>query len=120
GLAGFAWAEEPPRPAVTAAPKVGEARDGGTIVPSEQLVRPAGQAVEFSGRPVDVAVAPGGKSVFVKDNRGLVVIDSERWAVRQELKFPRDGGSMHGIAVTPDGKRVYATGSRSTLWEGLV
>src|SRR4051812_23808705 len=100
--------------------RVGDATDTGLIVPTRQVLRPAGVGVEFSGRPVDLAVGLDAKNVYVKDNRGLVVIDADRMTVRQELKFPADGGAKHGIALSRDGLRVYATGSRFALWEGNI
>jgi YVTN family beta-propeller protein len=98
-------------------PKVGPTKDG-VIVSTEQLVRPAGGVVEFGGRPVDLVVAPDGKSVYVKDNRGLVVIDQATWKVRQQISI--GGGSMHGIAVSADGHSVYLTSAGETLWEGKI
>ncbi|HWE03794.1 MAG TPA: alkaline phosphatase family protein [Tepidisphaeraceae bacterium] len=99
------------------APKIGRSKDG-VIVSTEQLIRPAGVVVEFNGRPVDLVVAPDGKSVYVKDNRGLVVIDQPTWTVRQQI--PVGGGSMHGIAVSGDGRGIYLTTAGETLWEGKV
>ncbi|MCU0704647.1 MAG: hypothetical protein MUF18_11780 [Fimbriiglobus sp.] len=97
-------------------PKVGPTPDG-TIVSTGQLVRPAGEVVQFNGRPVDVTVAPDGKTVFAKDNRGLVVIDAAKWKVTQEITFPKAGGgaSMHGLAVAKDGKRVFVTTANDQL-----
>ena len=97
-------------------PKVGPTPDG-TVVATGQLVRPAGEVVQFNGRPVDLAVSPDGKWAFAKDNRGLVVIDVTKWVVTQELAFPKGtgGGSMHGIAVSKDGKRVFATTANEKL-----
>ena len=92
-------------------PKVGPNPGGGTVVATGQLVRPAGDVVQFNGRPVDFALSPDGQLLFAKDNRGLVVLDVPLWAVKQELPFPKGtgGASMHGVAVSKDGKRVYAT-----------
>src|SRR4051794_10127135 len=81
-------------------PRVGKSKDGeGSVVPTNQVLRPAGRALVFGGRPVDLALSPDGRRLYAKDNRGLVVIDREEWRVVQELPFPRGGGSMHGIAV---------------------
>jgi YVTN family beta-propeller protein len=109
-LTSLAVAADPPEP------KVGPAADG-TVVSTGQLVRPAGEVVQFNGRPVDLAVSPDGKTVFAKDDRGLVVIDAETWKVTQELAFPKAGGgsSMHGLAVAKDGKRVFATTANDKL-----
>ena len=89
-------------------------------MPTRQLIRPAGRTLEFGGRPVDLAIAPGGTVLYAKDNRGLVVIDAKTWAVVQELPFPEGGGSMHGIAVAPDGGRVWATSAQDAMHEASV
>ena len=104
-------------PALPQPPKVGPA-NGGIVVPTGQLVRPAGEVVRFSGRPVDIVLSPDGKTAFAKDNRGLVMIDAATWKVTQELPFPKTkdgGGSMHGIAVSKDGTRVFATTANDKL-----
>ena len=65
---------------------VGPADGGGYIVSTKQLIRPAGQSVEFRGRPVDLALSPDGKPVYAKSSAQLLVIDAESWQIRQELK----------------------------------
>lgn len=101
--------------------RVGPA-DGGHLVPTGQLVRPAGKSVGWNGRPVDLALSPDDRTLYVKDNRGLVVLDVATWAVRQELPFGKGhgGGSMHGLAVSRNGSRVYATSAEQTLAEAEV
>src|SRR5438309_11216008 len=37
---------------------------------------------------------PDRRTLYVKDNRGLVVVDAEAWKIRQQLGFPSGGGSM--------------------------
>jgi len=87
---------------------------------TDQLIRPAGQSVEFGGRPVDLALAPDGRTIYVKDNRGLLVIDTATWKIRQELKFNAGGSSAHGLAVTRNGSRIYVTTAQDMLWEAIV
>ena len=100
--------------------QVGPLPEGGHLTPTYQLLRPAGQSVEFGGRPVDVVLSPDGRTVWAKDNRGLVAIDSASWAVRQELKLKESGGSTHGFAMTRDGTRLFVSGAANALWEALV
>src|SRR6185436_2338917 len=59
------------------------------------------------------------RTLYIKDNRGLVAIGTGpgEWKLRQELRFQHGGGSMHGIAVSPDGARVLATNNESLLAE---
>ena len=90
--------------------QVGLSADGGHVVSTRQVIRPAGESLEFGGRPVDLVLSGDGKTLYVKDNHGLVVVDTSAWEIRQELRFgDKTGGSMHGITVTRDGYRVYAT-----------
>lgn len=100
--------------------QVGPAGDGSFVVPTRQVIRPAGESLEFGGRPVDLMLSPDGQNLYVKDNRGLVVVDVQAWKIRQETSFPEGGGSMHGIAITRDGSLVYATTAQDLLWEAKV
>src|SRR6266436_5409257 len=86
--------------AAQAPERVGPQPGGGTLLPTWQELHPAGETLTFRGRPVDLALAPDGRLLFAKDNRGLVVVDASAWRVTQELGFPSGGGSMHGLAVS--------------------
>ena len=99
---------------------VGPLADGGRMLATGQAIHPAGRMVTFAGRPVDLALAPDGRTLYVKDSRGIVVIDAHAWKVRQELAFPSGGSSMHGIVVSRDGSRVYATTAQNLLCEATV
>jgi YVTN family beta-propeller protein len=100
--------------------QVGPRPEGSHFVATGQLLRPAGESLQFGGRPVDIALSPDKRTLYVKDNRGIVVVDVETWKVRQELLVGRGGSSMHGIAVSPDGSRVYFTDAGSLLREAVV
>jgi DNA-binding beta-propeller fold protein YncE/phospholipase C len=90
-------------------------------VTTAQLIRPAGSVIELPGsRPVDMALTPDGRFVFIKDNRGVTSFESSSWKLIRSEKFPAGGGSMTGVAVTSDGKRVFATNSGSELVEFTV
>lgn len=104
------------RPPPPVAARVGPV-PGGVRVATGQVLRPAGDALSFGGRPVDIALSPDRHTLYVKDNRGLVVVDADAWTIRQELPFRSGGSSMHGLAVSPDGSRVWTTGAGSLLWE---
>lgn len=102
--------------------RVGPA-DGGTIVTTGQLVRPAGTIVKFKGRPVDLVLTPDGRTAVAKDNRGLVFVDAGTWTITQELPFSKEkkkeddnsGGSMHGLAIARDGSQILATSANDRL-----
>jgi YVTN family beta-propeller protein len=78
-------------------------------VPTAQLIHAAGDSVEIAGRPVDIVLSPDGDLAIAKDNRGLVVLDARTWRLKQELGIPRKGGSMTGLAVSADGRRVVVS-----------
>lgn len=100
--------------------RVGPQKDQSHLVPTSQLLRPVGDSLQFGGRPVDMALSPDGRTLYVKDNRGIVVVDVDAWKVRQELPVARGGSSMQGIAVSPDGKRVYLSNAASQLLEAVL
>jgi YVTN family beta-propeller protein len=101
--------------------QVGSTYGTARVVATSQLVRPAGLSLPLAGsRPVDLALSADGRTLYVKDNRGLVVVDVATWKVRQQTGFPAGGGSAHGLAVTRDGSRVYATTAGDLLWEGQI
>jgi DNA-binding beta-propeller fold protein YncE len=100
--------------------RVGPVKDG-TLVPTGQLIRPAGHIVSWQGRPVDLVLSGNGKRLYVKDNTGLLVLDTVAWKILQRLAFPaRAGGSMQGLALTRDGRRLYATTAHNLLLEADV
>jgi YVTN family beta-propeller protein len=102
--------------------RVGLTTEGGLLVATGQLLRPAGASVVFPGRPVDLALVPDGQTLYAKDDRGLVVLNVPAWRLLQELPFAgkKIGGSMHGLAVHRDGQRVYATTAQQGLHEAEV
>jgi YVTN family beta-propeller protein len=101
-------------------PRVGPLPSGGMMLPSTQILRVAGRRMEFKGRPVDLALSPDGKTVFVKNMKNLLVVNAASWTLAQTLAYPGSGASLHGIAVSHDGSRVYVTGSDNELYEWHV
>ncbi|HTS17290.1 MAG TPA: bifunctional YncE family protein/alkaline phosphatase family protein [Verrucomicrobiae bacterium] len=99
--------------------QVGPGTNGTYLVPTTQLIHPAGDTLTFSGRAIDLALAMDGKNLFVKYDRGVLMVDPQTWKIRQEVVVS-EGGSIHGIAVRRDGTRVYVTGSYNALWDGDV
>jgi DNA-binding beta-propeller fold protein YncE len=105
---------------VAAPIRVGPLPDGEMALATGQLIRNVGASLQFSGRPVDVTRSPNGQRLYLKKNDGIVVVDVTTWSLLQQLSFPGSGASMHGIVVSQDGSRVYATGSGNELYEGTV
>jgi YVTN family beta-propeller protein len=100
--------------------RVGQVQHGAVVVPTRQLIRPAGKSIEFHGRPVDLVLAHDGKTLYVKADKDVLAIDVATWTLRQSFDLHlsgKAGPSMHGIAITPDDKRLYVTASGSNLVE---
>ena len=106
-----------------AAPKrVGPAAgDSAIVVPTGQLIRPAGQLLSYDGRPIDLVLSPDQSILFVKDHVSILVIDAREWKVIQQLPYPKKcAASLCGLATSRDGKRVFVTTSGSTLFEATL
>jgi DNA-binding beta-propeller fold protein YncE len=86
--------------------KVGMQSDGRVVVPTNQILKPAGTAITFPGRPVDLALTDDGKTLVIKNLKNLVFIDVAQAKVRQTLASPV-GFSVVGLLVRRD--RIYVS-----------
>ena len=68
--------------------KVGLQADGRIVVPTNQILQPAGTQVTFFGRPVDLLPIENGKFLVAKNMRDLVFIDPSTGAIKQILALP--------------------------------
>jgi YVTN family beta-propeller protein len=98
--------------------KVGVQPDGRILVPTNQILTPAGEQIAFPGRPVDLAIAEDGQTVVVKNLRDLVFIDTSKAQIKQILRMPptRDsklGFSVVGLLVQDD--RVYVSDTQNQV-----
>ncbi|MCX5688919.1 MAG: phosphoesterase [Planctomycetota bacterium] len=90
-------------------------------VSTAQLIRPAGAVLELPGsRPVDMITSPDGRFILIKDNQAVRTFSAAAWSPLSSAKFPKDGGSMTGLACTHDGSAVWATNSASELMQFLM
>src|SRR5437762_13721223 len=89
---------------------VGPLGDGTHLVSTRQILRPAGQSVEYHGRPVDLVLSADGGMVFVKDNGHVTANDVGGWKIKKRTPLPEKRGcTLHGVAITGDGKRLDFT-----------
>src|SRR3954466_7037193 len=91
--------------------KVGVQPDGRIVVPTNQILKPAGKQVTFPGRPVDLVLAEDGKTLVIKNKADLVFVDLATAKVKQTLPAATDkkdkiGFSVVGLMV--DGDKVYS------------
>jgi YVTN family beta-propeller protein len=90
--------------------KVGVQPDGRIVVPTNQVLQPAGKQATFPGRPVDLALADGGTTLVVKNLKGLVFLDAQMGEVKQTLASAV-GFSVVGLLVHDE--RVYVTDAQN-------
>jgi YVTN family beta-propeller protein len=86
--------------------RVGVQPDGRIVVPTNQVLQPAGKQVTFPGRPVDLTLTDGGRTLIVKSLKHLVFLDVEKGRVKQMLSS-QVGFSVVGLLV--EGRRIYAS-----------
>src|SRR5262249_20767219 len=89
--------------------KVGVQPDGRIVVPTNQVLKPAGKQVTFPGRPVDLAFTDDGKTLVVKNMKNLVFVDTAAAEIKQTLTSPV-GFSVVGLAVV--GPRIYVSDAK--------
>ncbi len=99
--------------------EVGRQPDGSVVLPNDQVLRPAGQQVEFVGRPNAVAVSPDGRTatfLTAGDSNGLnpgfqpfAVVNLATGAVAQQFDPGDANTSFNGIIYAPDGRHLYAS-----------
>lgn len=97
--------------------RVGQLPNSEQSLPSKQILRAPGRQLQFGGRPVDLALSPDGRTVFIKNMTNLLVVEAASWSLRQTLNYPASGASMHGIAVSRDSSHVYVTGANNELYD---
>jgi YVTN family beta-propeller protein len=87
--------------------RIGPQADGSVLVPSNQLLRPAGLQVYLPGRPVDMTLTADGKYLLVKNKDDLDLIRISDRKVIQTLPYGQSGASFTGLYHSSDGRRVY-------------
>jgi len=88
---------------------VGPQADGSVVVPTHQLIRPAGFQIQFYGRPNDLALSPDEKLLAVKNWRSLDLIKVRERTVLQSLPFPKSGAAATGLVWAANGRRIYVS-----------
>ena len=95
--------------------KVGPQGDGSILVPTNQLLRPAGFQVNFPGRPVDLALIEDGDLLAVKNKSSLELIRLSDRTILQSLQFPQSGSSFTGIYYSEKSRQIYITDASNKI-----
>jgi len=94
---------------------IGPQPDGTVLVPTNQLLDPAGHQLLFPGRPTDLALSPDGKLLAVKNLSEILLVRMQDRAVLQTLPVPKGGQGFTGILFSADGKKIYSTDSEGRI-----
>jgi len=89
--------------------KVGPQADGSVLVPSNQILQPAGFQVSLPGRPVDLSLISKGNFLLVKNIKSLDLIGLKDNALIQSLPYEKCGASFTGICSSRDNSHVYVS-----------
>jgi DNA-binding beta-propeller fold protein YncE/phospholipase C len=83
------------------------------LLPTGEVIQPAGEVLPYFGRPIDLALATKQKFLVVKDRSSLLLIDTESFELQQTLPLP-NGASIHGIRVLRNGD-ILATDAQNSV-----
>ncbi len=99
--------------------RVGPQPDGRIVVPTNQILQPAGTQVTFPGRPVDILAIEGGKLLVAKNMKGLEFIDPATGKVVQTLALPAAAkglsGAFSAVGLLAKDDRVFVTDSQNAV-----
>ncbi len=101
----------------------GHLDDHSAILPGGRKVTPAGTLLDTGGFPIALRVLPGDRYAVVSDDavkdQALLLVDLEAAdpgkPIVSAIQYPigqggpHAGGLFYGLAVTPDGKRLYVS-----------
>lgn len=90
---------------------VGRQVDGTVVLPTNQILDPAGSQVEFRGRPNQVALSADGKTAAFLNGayKAIIVIDPATGTIKQEFDAAGASASYAGLAYSRDGLKLYAS-----------
>lgn len=89
---------------------------GRVVVPTNQVLTPAGRLLTFPGRPTDLAMLDDQRTVVVKNLNSLIVLDAETGTIFQTLTVPSGGHAVAGLAVADGGATIYSSGTNGNIF----
>lgn len=90
---------------------VGRQKNGSVVLPTNQVIHPAGKQIEFRGRPNAVTLSPDGRIAALLNGayKAIILIDMETGSVKQEFDAAGSSASFAGLGYAKDGKKLYAS-----------
>ncbi|MEE4287335.1 MAG: alkaline phosphatase family protein, partial [Mariniphaga sp.] len=95
--------------------KIGLQSDGSYLVPTNQVLTPAGFQVYMPGRPVDLAPISEKGLLAVKNRYTLDLIRLYDRKILQSLPYPSRGASFKGIYYSELNQSIYVTGAKNRI-----
>lgn len=99
--------------------KVGLQPDGRIVVPTNQILQPAGTQVNIPGRPVDLLLVNAGRTLIAKNMRNLVFINAASGQIQQTLALPAASkglsGAFSAVGLVVTGSLVLASDSQNAV-----
>ncbi|WCK54152.1 bifunctional YncE family protein/alkaline phosphatase family protein [Aneurinibacillus sp. Ricciae_BoGa-3] len=90
--------------------------NGTGVTPNHWMLTPAGKQLNLGNKPFGAAVSPDHRYLIVSNDgspKSLQVVDLQQQKVVSEVKPPE--GLYIGVAFSPDGKTVYASGTKNKI-----
>jgi hypothetical protein len=84
-----------------------------TLLPTGEVIQPAGELLPYFGRPIDLALAVPQKLLAIKDRSSVLLMDAASFKLRQTLPLP-NGASINGIKVLKNGD-ILVTDAQNSL-----
>src|SRR5437868_7697223 len=92
--------------------KIGLQPDGRIIVPTNQVLKPAGTQITFPGRPVSLLLIDQGKTLVVQNKNNLLFIDVATSKLKQTLASPT---GLSVIGLTGASERIYTSDAKDQV-----
>src|SRR3954468_18005745 len=90
----------------------GQRPDGSVLLPNQWVLRPAGKQLPVGDFPVQIAMHPSGQYAAVLhagySTHEVLIVDLRTNATASRTKV---GETFYGIAFSPDGTRLFCSGS---------
>lgn len=99
---------------------VGKQNDESYVVPTSQIIDPAGTTITFPGRPVDLALNPDETILAVKNLNNIVFFNVADQSIKQTLALPAAGNTFTGIGWSDNGQKVWTTDTRGYLRSAIL